>query len=155
MVKSISLNTECISPHAELPWHRLEYNYDIHEHIHLYIPENKAGTSVKSEWAEDHTSLYDEYKGDDEVMFIYTDGSLSFNNGIHRTGYGAIAYRNGMEIASVKGPMGEHVEAYDTKMRALEVVAELIHELVNSETSTPPSKIIITTNNMGTLQWIF
>ena len=156
MAKSISPNMECISPHAEPPWHRSEYDYyDIHECICLYILENKVGTSVKSEWAEDHASLYDEYKGDNEVMFIYTDGSLSFNNGIHRTGYGAIAYRNGMEIASVKGPMGKHVEAYDTEMRALEVAAELIHELVNSETSTPPSKIIIATDNTGALQWIF
>src|SRR5258708_14980823 len=155
MRKSLPPNTECISPPAGPPWHRSEYDYGIHECIRLYILENKAGTSVKSEWAEDHTSLYDEYKGDDEVMFIYTDGSLSFNNGICRTGYGVVAYRNGMEIASVKGPMGKHVEAYDTEMRALKVVAELIHKLVNSETSTPPSKIIITTDNMGTLQWIF
>ena len=60
-----------------------------------------------------------------------------------------------MEIASVKGPMGEHVEAYDTEMRALEAAAVLIHELVDSATSTPPSKIIIATNNTGALQRIF
>ena len=155
MAKGITNNTECISPHAEPPWHRSEYNYDIHNCIHLYIPENRAGTSVKMEWAEDHANLYNEYKGDSKVMFVYTDGSLSYNNGTHRTGYGIIAYRNGMEIASVKGSMGEHVEVYDTEMRALEAVAELIHKLINSETSTPPSKIIIATNNMGALQWIF
>src|SRR5258708_67804 len=155
MAKGITNNMECISPHAEPPWHRLEYDYDIHDCIRLYIPENRAGTSVKTEWAEDHANLYDEYKGDSEVMFIYTDRSLSYNNGIHRTGYSIVAYRNGTEIASVKGSMGEHVEVYDTKMRALEVAVELIHKLINSETSTPPSKIIIATNNMGTLQWIF
>ena len=155
MAKSIPPNTEHISPHAEPPWHRSEYDYDIHERIRVYILENKAGTSVKSEWAEDHASLYDEYKENDEVMFIYTDGSLSFNNGTRTTGYGVVAYRNGMEIASVNGPMGEHVEAYDTEMRALEAAAELIHELVNLETSTPPSKIIIATDNTGALQRIF
>ncbi len=155
MAKGITNNMECISPHAEPPWHRLEYDYDIHDRICLYIPENRAGTSVKTEWAEDHANLYDEYKGDSEVMFIYTDGSLSYNNGIHRTGYSIVAYRNGMEIASVKGSMGEHVEVYDTKMRALEVAVELIHKLINSETSALPSKIIITTDNTGALQQIF
>ncbi len=155
MAKGITNNMECINPHAELPWHRSEYDYNIHDHIHLYIPENRAGTSVKTEWAEDHANLYNEYKGDSEVMFVYTDGSLSYNNGTHRTGYGIVVYRNGMEIASVKGSMGEHVEVYDTKMRALEAAAELIHKLINSETSTLPLKIIITTDNTGALQWIF
>ncbi len=122
MAKSITNNTECISPHAESPWHRLEYNYNIQECIHFYIPENKVGTSVKLEWAEDHTNLYNEYKGESDIMFIYTDGSLSYNNGTCRTGYGVVAYRNGKEITSVKGPMGEHVEAYDTEMKALEAV---------------------------------
>src|SRR5258708_36289626 len=103
MAKSITNNMECISPHAEPPWHRLEYDYDIQEHICFYIPENKADTSVKSEWAEDHANLYDEYKRESDVMFIYTDRSLSYNNSTCRTGYRVIAYRNGKEIASVKG----------------------------------------------------
>ncbi len=74
--------------------------------------------SVKLEWAEDHTSLYDEYKDNSEYMFI------SYDKGSHRTGYGVIAYRNGMEIASEQGPLGEYIEAYDTKMKALEVAAK-------------------------------
>src|SRR5258708_16033257 len=88
-------------------------------------------------------------------MFIYTDGSLSYNNGTCRTGYRVVAYRNGKEITSVKGLMGEHVEVYDTEMKALEVAAELIHELVNIKMTTPPTKIFITTDNIGSIPWIF
>ncbi len=91
MAKAITLNTECLHPHAEPPWQRSEYDQDLHEQVHLYVPENKEGTSVKLEWAEDHTSLYDEYKDDSEYMFIYTDGSLSYDKGSCRTGYGVVA----------------------------------------------------------------
>ena len=107
------------------------------------------------EWVEDHANLYDEYKDDSNFMFIYTDRSLSINKGIHRTGYGVVAYRNDMEIASENGPLGEHIEAYDTEMKALEMAMKMIHELINNETHTPPSKIIIATNNTGALQCIF
>src|SRR5258708_445184 len=58
------------------------------------------------------------------------------------------------EMTSEKGPMGEHVEAYNTEMKALEVALRLIHEIVNSM-ETPPSKIILATDNMGALQRIF
>ncbi len=149
MAKSITNNMECISPHAEPPWHRLEYDYDIQEHICFYIPENKADTSVKSEWAEDHANLYDEYKRESDVMFIYTDRSLSYNNSTCRTGYRVIAYRNGKEIASVKGSMGEHIEVYNTEMKALEAVAELIHELVNCNNRFPHSQEQIPSGRLG------
>src|SRR5260221_12978635 len=46
--------------------------------------------------------------------------------------------------------MGEHVKAYDTEMKALEVTSRLIHEIVNNM-DTPPSKIILATDNTGTL----
>src|SRR5258708_19076448 len=75
--------------------------------------------------------------------------------GNHRTGYGVIAYRNGMVIASEKGPLGKHIEAYDTEMKALEAAAKMIHELIHNETHAPPSKIIIATDNTGALQCIF
>src|SRR5258708_3371168 len=50
--------------------------------------------------------------------------------------------------------MGEHVKAYDTEMKALEVTSRLIHEIVNNM-DTPPSKIILATDNTGALQQIF
>src|SRR5258708_38790573 len=63
-------------------------------------------------------------------------------------------YRNDTEIASEKGPMGEYVEAYDTEMKALKVALKMIHEIVNRE-QTPPMKIILSTDNMGAVQWTF
>ncbi len=88
-------------------------------------------------------------------MFIYTDGSLSCDKGTRRTGYGVVAYRNDMEIASEKGPLGEYIEAYDTEMKALEMAAKMIHKLVHSNSPAPPSKIIIATDNTAALQRIF
>ena len=87
-------------------------------------------------------------------MFVYTDGSLLYYKGVCRTGYGVAIYWNDTEIASEKGPMGEHVEAYDTEMKVLKVALRLIHKIVNNM-DTPPLKIILATDNMGTLQWIF
>ncbi len=60
-----------------------------------------------------------------------------------------------MEIASDQGPLGEYIEAYETKMKALEVAVKMIQELVHSETDAPPLKIIIATDNTGALQCIF
>ena len=130
MAKHITPDMEHIDPHAEPPWHRSKHDPDAQEQIHLYIPENKG------------------------FMFVYTDGSLLYYNGVHRTGYGIAIYRNDTEIASKKGPMGEHIKAYDTEMKALEVTSKMIHEIVNSA-ETPPMKIILSTDNMGALQWIF
>ncbi len=42
-----------LKPHMEPPWHRLEYDYDMHERIRFYLPENKAGTSVFVEQASE------------------------------------------------------------------------------------------------------
>ena len=154
MAKHIIPDTEHINPHAEPPWRRSEYDPDALDRIRLYIPTNKPGTSVKLEWAEDHTNLYDEYKNDNDFMFVYTDGSLSYYNRARRTGFGVAIYRNNTEITSKKGPMGEFVEAYDTEMKALEVASKMIHDIVNN-TDTPPSKIIIATDNTAALQRIF
>jgi len=121
MAKHITPNMEHINPHVEPPWCRSKYDPNAQEQIRLYIPENKPGTSVKLEWAEDHAKLYDEYKRDNDFMFIYTDGSLSYHNRACRTGYGIAIYRNNTEIMSEKGPMGEYVEAYNTEMKALKL----------------------------------
>ncbi len=92
VAKHITPDMEHINPHAEPPWHRSEHDPDTQEQIRLYIPVNNPGMSIKEEWAEDHANLYDEYKNDNDFMFIYTDGSLSYYKGVHRTGYGMAIY---------------------------------------------------------------
>src|SRR5258705_766610 len=56
-------------------------------------------------------------------LFIYMDGSVSYDNGTQKTGYGVVAYRKATEISSEKGPLGEFVEAYDMEIKALEAAA--------------------------------
>ena len=115
---------------------------------------NKPGTSAKLEWAEDHTNLYDKNKHDNDFLFVYTDSSLSYDKGTHKTGYGVVAYRNDKVLATENGTLREYVEAYDAEMKALEVASTMIHNLFNNE-NNPPSKIIISTNNTGAIQRIF
>ena len=86
---------------------------------------NELGSSVKLEWAKDHSNLFDEHKEDNKFLFIYMDGSLSYNNGTHKTGYRVAAYWNGKEIAGVNGAMGEFVEVYDTEMKALKLASTM------------------------------
>src|SRR5258708_3965264 len=154
MSKLITPNAECIDPHAEPLWHRSEYDHDIQDRIRFYLPVNKPGTSAKLEWAEDHTNLYDKNKHDNDFLFVYTDSSLSYDKGTHKTGYGVVAYRNDKVLATENGTLREYVEAYDAEMKALKVASTMIHNLFNNE-NNPPSKIIISTNNTGAIQQIF
>ncbi len=151
MLKLITPNTEHIDPHAEPPWHRSEFDYDIQDRVRFYLPENVPGKSVKLEWAEDHANLYDENKEDNDLLFVYTDGSLSFDEWICRTGYGVAIYREATEIASENRPLSKFAEAYNAEMKALEAALIMIHNLIVNDNS-PPSKIIISTDNTGAIQ---
>src|SRR5258708_2792532 len=154
MLKLITPNTKHIDLHAEPPWCRSKFNYDIQDRIWFYLPENAPGKSVKLEWAEDHANLYNENKEDNDFLFVYTDSSLSFDKGICRTGYGVAVYREAIEIASENRPLGEFTGAYNLEMKALEAASIMIHNLIINDNS-PPSKIIISTNNTGAIHQIF
>ena len=155
MLKLILPNAEQINPHAEPPWQRSEYDYNICKCIRFYLPENKLGKSVKLDWAEDHTNLFDKNKDNNELLFVYTDGSLSYDKGTCKTGYGVAAFRKGIEITTENSAMGEHVEVYDAEMKGLEIASKVIHNLFNNETTTLPSRIVISTDNTGAIQRIF
>src|SRR5260221_12554530 len=70
-------------------------------------------------------------------LFIYMDGSLSYDNGTHKTGYRVVAYRKATEISSEKGPLSEFVEAYNTEMKALEAASYMIHNIIINDNSLP------------------
>src|SRR5260370_8993662 len=155
MAKLITSNTERIKHHAEEPWRCSEYNQDICDQLRLYLPVNEPGKSVKLDWAEDHVNLFDEHKEDKDFIFIYTDGSLSYNKGTQKTGYGAVAYWKGAEIEMDNGVMGEFIEVYDVEMKALETASNMLHNLLNNDDHATPSRIIISSDNTGALQRIF
>ena len=100
MSKLIILETKQINPHTELPWRRSEHSQDLQDQIQFYILVNGPGTSAKLEWAEDHSKLFDEHKEDEDFLFIYMDGSLSYKEGTCKTGYRVTTYWNGEEITS-------------------------------------------------------
>src|SRR5260370_16944162 len=147
MLKLITPNTEWIHPQAETPWRRSEHDQDICDQMRLYLLINEPGTSVKLEWAEDHSNLFDKHRDDNEFIFIYTDGSLSYDKGTHKTGYRAVAYWKGNEIKSANRAMGEFVEVYDAEMKVLEVASNLLHDLLRNTNHSIPSPIIISSHN--------
>ena len=55
---------------------------------------------------------------------------------------------------SENGPLSQFTEAYDVEMKALEAALIMIHNLIVNDNS-PPSKIIISTDNTGAIQQIF
>ena len=65
------------------------------------------------------------------------------------------SYRSGVEITMEHGAMGKSVEVYDAKMKGLEIASRLVHDLFNSMVMTLPSRIVISTDNMGAIQQIF
>ena len=130
----------------------MEYDQDMCEWIRLYLPANKPGTSVKLEWANDHSKLFDKHKDDNEFLFIYTDGSLSYDKGTRKTGYRAIAYLNGTEINMVNRAMGEFIEVYDAEMKVLEVASDMLHDLLRNAGPNKLSRIIISSDNTSALQ---
>ena len=144
-----------IDPYAEPPWHRTELDQDIREHLHIFTPENKPGTSLKLEWADNHVEFYEEHKYNEDYVFIYTDGSLLHPSGTRMTGYGVVAYRGNEEIVIANGALGEGVEVYDVEMKALEKAAKIVHRITTEKESTPPTNIIIASDNTGAIQRIF
>src|SRR5258708_38548 len=111
--------------------------------------------NLPKDWAEDHTNLFNEHKDNEESVFIYTDGSLSYKNGTQKTGYGVTMFRKGEEITTENGAMGKFIEVYDIEMKALEVASKMLLNLFNNENTNPPSIFIISTNNTGGLKQIF
>ena len=79
---------------------------------------------------------------------MYTDGSLSYNKGTCKTGYGVAAFRKGVEVTTENRAMGEHVEVYDVEMKGLKIASKVIHDLFNNEAATLPSRIVISTEDL-------
>jgi len=116
---------------------------------------NELGTSAKLDWAEDHANLFDEHKEDNEFLFIYTDSSLSYKKGTCKMGYGVMAYWYSEEINMENGALGKFIEVYDVEMKALKVASSMLLNLFNNADPAVPSRIVISSDNMGALHWIF
>ncbi len=70
---------ECTTPNAKPPWRPSEIDLD--NRVKIFIPMNLAGKSVKEEWANNHIELTTEEEENSDILFIYSDRSLSERKG--------------------------------------------------------------------------
>ena len=98
---------EQIFPHAEPPWHLSEV--DFNDRVKQFILENSPGKSIKEDWADIHMELITEEEDNPNILFIYSDGSLTEEKGIRKPGFGAIGYNQGRKVFERKEATGEHL----------------------------------------------
>src|SRR5258708_9329310 len=82
--KRILEETDRIMLNAEPPWRPSEVDLD--DRVKLIIPENLSGKSVKKEWTDAHLELVTEEEDNKDILFVYSDGSLSASKGKEHQG---------------------------------------------------------------------
>ena len=70
---------ERICPLAMAPWHDADPHNQ--ECICTFLPPNQQGESVKDIWTDDHIEFIVENEENPNFLTVYTDGSLTKNNG--------------------------------------------------------------------------
>src|SRR5258708_8588404 len=91
-----------------------------------------------------------------DILFIYSDGSLSEKNGRRCTGFGVVGYCQGRRVFEQKEALGEHTEVYDVEMAGLHAAAKEARRY--TETQPPdskPHKLAFYADNTGAIQRIF
>jgi hypothetical protein len=148
-------NSEIINSMAEPPWHESIHNERLQGRLTVRVPHNEAGGSFKEEWAKAHCDTVTKLELDDANLLIYTDGSLSFEQGARRTGAGFVIYRGRRKIHEGAITLGQHVEVFDVEMEALTIAAEVVRELIMYEPERDHIKLIhFFADNTGALQRI-
>lgn len=156
MSSSFTLNSEQIDLTAEPPWQRSKLDDDIQERFHIHIPPNIPGKSPKDEWAENHKLVLLDLELDPTSLLVYTDGSLSFSDGIRHTGWGYAIYNCGILIQEDKGALGRFAEVYDAEMEALSSSIEAVSQLIDDpDDKLEIQKIFFFSDNTGAIQRIF
>jgi hypothetical protein len=110
---------------TDLPWHCSEWDDNLKGCISQTIPPLLKGKSLKKEWAKIHKNKAIVCNLDPSQLAIYSDGSMFFKDGVHKTGLGVAAYHLRKMIFESSALLGEHVIVYDTEMEGILAAAEL------------------------------
>ena len=87
---------------------------------------------------------------------MYTDGSLLFDRGSRKTGFGYAAFRRSNVLLHGKGDTGPQVEVYDAEMDGLAQAAEhLTSWLDTHRLKELPLRVYFYSDNTAALQRIF
>lgn len=147
------MDAERINPIAEPPWHRSEL-HEATPRVIIRVPQICDGESQKEKWAERHKAQSRRLERKEGVMRIYTDGSLSFERGIRKTGFGLVAYRQGEQVVSACSAMGERMEIYNSEMEGLCRAAEEAEQHIQREKPNITT-IYFYSDNTGAIQRIY
>ena len=115
-------NTEKINKTAEAPWHRID------ERVKIRVPPAIPGKPQKLKWARQHKRLLRKIKTKPEELTVYTDGLLSHDQGVWRTGARIVAFCRGEALFQHRIALGEFAEVYNAKMEGLASGAEAVLE---------------------------
>ena len=129
---------------------------DLDDRVRLFILENISGKSVKEKWADAHLELITEEEDNQDILFVYSDGSLSERKGRRQTDFGVVGYIQGRIVFKRKEALGEHLEVFDTEMAGLHAATiKARHFIENKSLNRRPHKIAFYTDNTGAIQRIF
>ena len=152
--KRILENTECTKPHPKPPWRLMEI--DIPDNVQVFLLINTPGQSSKEEWTNKHIEFMTEIEDDDHYLIVYSDSSLTNNDGRRRSRYGVVGYAQGHEVFRQGKALGEHTKVYNTKMAGLWAAAEETRRyILNEQTETKPERIIFYADNLAAITKIF
>src|SRR5258705_9584176 len=107
MMKNLDPNTEPGLIWPEPPW--ATTIHDMKDRLNISIPVNEPGKSMKEQWAKEHKAYIEKYRRDGSRFNLYTDGSLLFDQGVRKTGFGYVAYHCSKVILRGNGSTGSRV----------------------------------------------
>ncbi len=111
---------------------------------------------MKEEWADAHLEYITEEEENKDILFVYSDGSLTEQKGRRHTRYGVIGYNQGKKVFETSRAMGQHTEVFNAEMAGLHMAAiEARHFIKNEPPDNRPQKIAFCTDNTGAIQRIF
>ncbi len=91
-----------------------------------------------------------------DILFVYSDGSLSVKDGKRHPGFRVVRYSQGRKVFKSKGALGEYSEVFDTEMVGLHTAATEARQFIKSQTpDRRPHKIAFYADNMGAIHRIF
>ena len=107
-------------------------------------------------WARQHKRLLRKIETKPEELTVYTDGSLSHDQGVWRTGAGIVAFCRGKALFQHRIALGEFAEVYDAEMEGLASGAEAVLEwLAQTGPRHGIQQIRFFADNTGALQRIY
>ena len=125
IAKYTSHEHERIDPFLVSPWDRTASAFPNRITVNTCNPNSDSENAKKN-----HIKLVRQHRNNNNVLYIYTDGSKIKRSIFARTGAAAVAYNRGIEVSKRQIGLGGHAEVYDAEMAALSLGANQAAEYI-------------------------